>query len=275
MKIPDNQSGDNGSTPIPPLQLFVRPIALPEAVTLVDVWHYSKIMPRLTKNCLGAFRDGQLVAAATFGWGRRPMHTIRNLFPSLTRKEDYLEFGKLCVADPEPKNTESWFISQCIRWLKKEKPEVKVLYSWADGLWGKPGYIYQASNFLYGGFIWTDRYITDTGRILNPSSLRKVRPDWVTNDKHKRITEAGGAPRPSKEELKSWGWKRLYGKQYRYLYFLCNSQEKERLLRESKITWTKDYPKHADLEWHIEDLNTSPSDYVMKEKPSFNEGLLR
>ena len=36
------------------------------------------------------------------------------------------------------------------------KKFLKYLFTWADGLVGKAGYVYQAFNFLYGGYIWTD-----------------------------------------------------------------------------------------------------------------------
>ena len=37
------------------------------------------------------------------------------------------------------------------------------------GRWfvGKPGFVYQAANFLYGGFIWTQIYINNKGEKIH------------------------------------------------------------------------------------------------------------
>src|ERR1700688_343652 len=97
--------------------LAIRPIDKLAAISLIFKFHYSKIMPRLTEYYLGAFQDNQLVGAMTLGWGVRPVHTIKKLFPTLNRT-DYLEIGKMCMDDKMPKNSESQFLSAVIHWLK-------------------------------------------------------------------------------------------------------------------------------------------------------------
>ena len=151
----------------------VRGISVPEMKTFVNEHHYSKVFPRLTKICYGGFH-GDLAAAISFGWGSRPKHTIQKLFPSLDTR-DYLEIGKMCLRDEEPYNSESSFISKTTRLLNKKFPALKLVFTWADGMWGKPGYIYQASNFLYGGEIWTDVYVMEDGRRLHPLQLQSER----------------------------------------------------------------------------------------------------
>ena len=140
--------------------LIVKPINKLDAIELIFDFHYSKIMPKLTEHYLGGFIDEQLVGVITLGWGVRPLHTIKILFPSLSTS-DYYEIGKMCMREDMPKNSESIFLSRTIEWIK-QNTNCKVLFTWADGILGKPGYVYQAANFMYGGFIWTDLYITDT-----------------------------------------------------------------------------------------------------------------
>jgi len=134
--------------------------------------HYSKVMPKLDKVILGLFQNDALVGCITFGWGVRPLDTIKKLFPSLESK-DYLEIGKLCMLDELPKNSESRFITAAMRFLKQLRPELKLVFTWADAIWGKPGYIYQASNFLFGGSISSEAYRTKEGARLHPRQLHK------------------------------------------------------------------------------------------------------
>ena len=119
-------------------------ITKPEAVNLINTFHYSKVLPRINKYFIGGYHDKELVAVCTLGWGVRPRHTIDIMFPGLTT-EHYFEIGKLCVSEKMPKNTESNFLSKIIKEIKRpnspiriENPDLKILYSWADGILGKP-----------------------------------------------------------------------------------------------------------------------------------------
>ena len=39
---------------------------------------------------------------------------------------------------------------------------------------GKVGYVYQGSNFKYGGEYWTDVYMTKTGEKVHPRSMKTI-----------------------------------------------------------------------------------------------------
>jgi hypothetical protein len=224
--------------------LEIKKIDKLTAIELVFDFHYSKIMPKLTEHFLGAYLENELVGVITLGWGVRPVHTIKLLFPSMERT-DYYEIGKMCMREDMPKNSESVFLSRTIDWIR-QNTKCKVLFTWADGILGKPGYVYQAANFMYGGFIWTDLYITDTGEKVHP------RTSQTLNDK----TDTKYGHRPTKPQLKAKGWSHYRGKQFRYVYFICDKREKKRLLKESPMDWTLPFPKNADLEWKIQDLDT-------------------
>jgi len=124
-----------------------------EATELVQANHYSPVMPRLTKHWLGVFKSEEMVGVVTLGWGVRPLHTIQKIINEDMNSSHYLEIGKMCMLDSEPKNSETQMISQLIKWIKKNRPEVLFLYTLADGIMGKCGYVYQAANFYYGGGI--------------------------------------------------------------------------------------------------------------------------
>ena len=72
-----------------------------------------------------------LVGTITLGWGVRPKNTIQKLFPDLESK-DYFEIGRMCMLDEMPRNSESQMLSACVKWIKANCPEVKVLFTWAD-----------------------------------------------------------------------------------------------------------------------------------------------
>lgn len=210
------------------------------AKKVVEKHHYSKVMPRITKFSIGGFKDNKVVAVCTLGYGVRPYHTIKKIFPSLEVK-DYLEIGKLCVTDEMPKNTESFFISKVIKLVKGLNPELKILFSWADGIIGKPGYVYQASNFYYGGYIWTEMYLDEKGNRVHPRTLQGVSVGEKGDNKYKSR---------SFEVTQKMGYTKYFGLQFRYMYPLCNKKEIKLLLKESPYEWKrKDYPKDVDCKW--------------------------
>jgi len=219
----------------------IKEIDKPIAIDFIQERHYSKVMPRLTKHWLGCFLDDELVGVVTLGWGTQPLQTIKKLFPSLV-SEDYYEIGKMCMDDKMPRNSESQMLSAVVKWMKKNLPEKKFLYTWADGIVGKVGYVYQGSNFYYGQFIWTDIYISPTGEKIHPrssKSLLKENAEFLGKEKLFWMT-------PDFMKLK--GIRRIRGKQFRYIYPL-NKEAKNILNSESTVTWDKSYPKELDLLW--------------------------
>ena len=210
------------------------------AIEFVQSRHYSKVMPRLTKHYLGVYDRETLAGVLTLGWGTQPLQTIRKLFPELVSK-DYYEIGKMCMDEAYPTNSETQMLSAILKWIKQNCPELKMLYTWADGIVGKAGYVYQAFNFLYGGYIWTDIYIGEDGEKIHPRSSRGLLREnarWLGRDKLFWMTP---------DFLKHKGIQRIKGKQFRYVLPLSKLYRK--LLKESTVEWTRNYPKDFDLQW--------------------------
>jgi hypothetical protein len=213
---------------------MVTVVPAEQAKEFVRRWHYAKVFPPHCLLNLGQ-RDthDELAAVAMWGWGVRPRHTIQRLFPSLDTG-DYLELNRLCLRDDQPRNSETRFLAQCIEWIREHRPEVKLLFSWADGLRGKPGYVYQAASWLYGGFIKTDLYVDERGGPVHPRLM---------------ITRFGTR---SRAEWTRQGLRKWWGYQFRYVRFLCGHAERKRLLRESPVRWHRQYPKGADMRWWVD-----------------------
>lgn len=210
------------------------------AAKLVHTHHYSQVMPRLTKHYLGVHLDDRLVGVLTLGWGTQPRQTINKMFPGLTTKE-YYEIGKMCMLPEMPRNSESQMLSAVIHWIKTNLPDKLFLYTWADGIVGKVGYVYQSANFYYGGFIWTDIYIGPDGEKIHPRSAKQILKEnakFLGKDKVFWLTQ---------DFMKTKGIIRVRGKQFRYI--MPMTKKARRMLDKSTIAWTIEYPKEGELAW--------------------------
>ena len=240
--------------------MIIKPVDWRVGTLFFQSRHYSAVVPRLTKHWLGAYVDEELKGILTLGWGTNPMGTIKKMFSDLTT-EDYYEIGKMCMDDSMLRNSESQLLSKTIQWIKDNTPKIKYLYTWADGIVGKPGYVYQSANFLYGGFIWSDVYVTKTGEKVHFRTIqRKMKKEMNRYD-----TKYG--PRPNDKKMGELGFSRVWGKQFRYIYPMNKTYRKN--LKKSNMEWTLNYPKDKDLQWKIkrpgeteyELTNTIPYDY--------------
>tara|TARA_R100000005_G_scaffold56228_1_gene28077 strand:+ start:1266 stop:2093 length:828 start_codon:yes stop_codon:yes gene_type:complete len=242
------------------------------ATEMIQSLHYSKIMPRLTKHYLGCYVNDDLVGVLTLGWGTQPKATINKLFKGFGTK-DYYEIGKMCMTEEMPRNSESQMISGVIKWMKKNTPEKKFLFTWADGIMGKPGYVYQAANFLYGGFIHTQIYISKDGEKIHPRSARKLcdenvafklerEPEFFDGKKGKRIYWL------TQDFLDYKGVSKITGKQFRYIYPL--NKKARKLLKKSNVEWNLNYPKEGDLVWN---KSTVDGKIELSEMPYINSNM--
>jgi len=103
----------------------VEPIGVKQGKRFIAEYHYAIVCPPITKLCLGLFENGKLVGVALLGYGVRPKHTLKKLFPSLEVPE-YLELNRLCVLDEMPRNTETRFLGMMARSIQEARPDVKV-----------------------------------------------------------------------------------------------------------------------------------------------------
>lgn len=220
----------------------VKEISKELALEMIKKYHYSNTLPKLNKHFIGFFLEDELVGVVTLGWGTRPIHTIKKIFPTLETK-DYYEIGRMCMTEEMPKNSESQMISKLIKWIKTNEPEVKVLFTWADGIMGKPGYVYQACSFLYGGYSVSDIYLKD-GIKIHP---RQTRALFVKDENDPRVTI-----RPTYEQMIENNIIHIRGRQFKYLTFLCNKTTKRKLMKECLITLNNEYPKEKELEWEMQ-----------------------
>lgn len=243
--------------------MHIEDITKDKFLNLVYKYHYSIVMPRHTKYYLGCFLDNNLVGGISLGWGTQPKNTIKKLFPMLDTK-DYFEIGKMVMLDEMPRNSESQMLSKVISWIKHNL-DITFLFTWSDGIIGKPGYVYQAANFYYGGFIWTDVYISSSGEKIHPRSAKRLLIENAKLEGKDKLFWL--TPQYCKEK----GITRYRGKQFRYIYPL--TKRAANLLNESLVTWERgNYPKQEDCIWKIQ-INKGVYE-TTTEKPQFSKFVL-
>lgn len=234
-----------------------------KAEMFVKKYHYSKIMPRITKHYLGFYENEKLIGVMTLGWGTQPLQTIKKLFPNENLEtKDYIEIGRMCFLPNynSDKNTGSKVISVLEKWLKKNTNH-KFLYTLADGIMGKVGYVYQASNFKYIGHFMTSVYMDkETKEKIHPRSAKKLREENANYEGKKKVFWL------THDFCEYKGIDKINGKMFRYIKGL---NKKARKVVEKTFD-NLDYPKDKDL---VFKKRIGKGRFVDVEMPQFNMNI--
>ena len=84
-----------------------------------------------------------------------------------------MELRRLVCIDDTPKNTESYFIGQTFKLLKRDT-DMEVIVSFADQHHGHTGVIYKATNFDYLGETGKGRILMVDGKEMHSRSLNQL-----------------------------------------------------------------------------------------------------
>ena len=119
---------------------IVKQISYSECKNFCKLWHYSKSCPP-GKVYFGLFDSDLLIGVICYGCpAMRHQKTCYNTD---------IELRRLCCIDDTPKNTESYFIGNTLKKIKRLG--YRRVLSLADPNFGHSGIIYQATNFKYLG----------------------------------------------------------------------------------------------------------------------------
>ncbi len=241
--------------------LIMRQIPKNEAVDFIHRYHYSKILPRLTKHYLGYFENDMLVGVVTLGWGTQPLQTIKKiLYKHDVITTDYYEIGKMCFLPEKNKsNFGSFAMKLLIDWAK-QNTSVKFIYTMADGIMGKCGFVYQAANFRYLGSFKTDVYMDRiTGEKMHPRSIKSLHIEnakMIGKDKVFWLTQ---------DFCEAKGIDRIRGLMFRYMYPL---DKKARKMLDSYPEYVSNpNPKEKDL---VFEKRIMTGKYEVIPQPNFN-----
>lgn len=163
--------------------------------------HYLHRWPGVV-TCVLALVDGHS-AIGCIVFALPPRETMKRYGVTLA-----WELARLFIEDTTRSNAETWFMSRAIQWIRKNRPDVQCLVSYADPSAGHQGVIYRAGNWIGDGRTDEERKTPrfdyqhpETGKRY---SRRAHVPAGVTPNR---------VPRTSK---------------FRYVYWLDGSHEKRR-----------------------------------------------
>lgn len=186
---------------VTPRDLSVRKIDCKQARGYIAAFHYSKTMPDSSRFIYGLFYKELLCGVCVFGM-RCGKNQYTAICPSIKNGE-YIELTRLWLEDSLGRNSESYFISKCIRLLPKD---IKMIVSFSDEKQNHVGYIYQASNFIYlgknkgGKMLVTADGIEKHPRLLGIYRMRRpefknLKNDELINVLQLRYVESGAKHR--------------------------------------------------------------------------------
>jgi hypothetical protein len=149
----------------------VIPCERKEIVSFVEEWHYSKNVNGLTTDYCFKLLDleDQLIGAMIYG--KIAMANVWKKYA--TQEKDLIELKRLCCIDDTPKNAESYFIGNTLRWLKKNT-DIKRVISYADTTYSHEGTIYKASNFKHVGMTNKGKVIMYQGKRYHDKTIRTM-----------------------------------------------------------------------------------------------------
>ncbi len=132
---------------------------------IFEKYHYKKgAMGGGISICFAMFIDGELVGGSVIG---KPRHE--------KKYKNCVDIRRMACIDNAPCNSESWFLSQIIKWCASNTNYNYVL-SYSDKTVGHNGTIYKASNFKNIGETTPTKFIDWNGKIYHPRSLSIERP---------------------------------------------------------------------------------------------------
>lgn len=176
--------------------------------------HYSHGCHNGASPCFGLYDNDSLIGALMFA--TPCSERVRSSVFGIEYKQNVTELHRLHIKDCTPKNTESWFISRCLKQLKQIKPLIWSVITFADQTEGHEGTIYKATNaYRLGNSPPMTFYIDETGRLRHPRQNGK-------NISKKEAAEKGWTPTKRDGKL-------------RYMWLLPNDKRhKKKLLELSK-----------------------------------------
>lgn len=185
----------------------VKKIQCKQAKEYIIQHHYSHGCHNAPSPCYGLFDNDKLIGVLMFA--TPCSEAVRSSLFGSEYKKHVIELHRLHILDVTPRNTESWFISRCLKLLRKDKPDIHGVISFSDITEGHSGVIYQATNaFFCGQTSKRNFYIDENGRLRHP------RQNSVN------IT---------KEMADKMGWKRVKRcSKNRYVYIIGSKLERKK-----------------------------------------------
>jgi hypothetical protein len=145
----------------PVRDMVVGPASRSDVNEFAQRWHYTATGGNMTWN-YGLWDGYSLVGVVSYNLP--PMQTC-NAFFGEEHWEWVVHMGRLICAQDAPRNVESKLISGSFALLRKNRPEARLVVTYAATSQGHIGYVYQATNAIYTGTTEIKHfYIDEHGR---------------------------------------------------------------------------------------------------------------
>lgn len=202
-------------------EIIVKVIPKKIADDFVKKRHYSHKVASTGLINFGAFLDNKLIGVAQ--WGRPINKYLQITLVKDSEWNSFLELNRLVCIDDTPKNTESRFISICLKLIKKNAPQIKWVISFADATQCGDGTIYRASGFKLISVNDSEQlYLLPNGEKVHLMALQ----GGHYSSKRKEMLQMGYT-NPKEYMEKVLKGVKLEGKQLKYIYFLDKTKEKD------------------------------------------------
>lgn len=206
-------------------EIMVKQINKTQANKIISQNHYSKTTVWSSNLHLGVFVGDDIIGALQFGPPMNP--AASNKIVKNTPTNGCLELNRMWLNDLKPTNCASRAVSFAIKIIKKTRPDVQWIQSFADERCKKLGAVYQACSFAYLGSHKTTFYRLGD-EWFHQSMMGRAEYDkrgWWSGPKIARLNanKANAVPHEFS--------------QYRYVKFIKSSARKNLMLCEYK------YPK--------------------------------
>lgn len=116
---------------------------------LIIAHHYSRRVYRASTLHLGVWIAGVLIGVLQYGYAMNPASAGSVVTGTLMT--EYLELNRMWLDDAAPRNSESKALAYSIRFIRRVRPAVKWVQSFADERCGLFGTVYQAAGFTFHG----------------------------------------------------------------------------------------------------------------------------
>jgi len=120
-----------------------------QANAIVMANHYSRRITSGSTLHLGLWLDGVLCGVLQYGNAMNPASAPTIVAGTLM--SEYLELNRMWLSDDAPRNSESKALAYSIRLIRRVRPAVKWIQSFADERCGLFGTVYQAAGFTFHG----------------------------------------------------------------------------------------------------------------------------
>ena len=109
--------------------------------------------------CFAMFSNGKLIGGSVLG---KPRHE--------KKYKNCIDIRRMALVDEAPFNSESWFLSQIIKWIASNT-DYNFVLSYSDKTVGHIGTIYKASNFKNIGETTPTKYVQWGDKQYHPRSI--------------------------------------------------------------------------------------------------------